>query len=254
MSCLAFSTSSQQTILFNCKKKSQKIKKAIAIHKKSGITIAIIIKVGLNCNEYWPKMQDLSSRKEVMAQAVKELSEVEGIKVLVLHCQLHGVDKRKKLVSRDLIYSDFPLIRVLITYQYGKKRPIITQSRLIYPNNVYPYGRKTLELLEDIANQRYVEGTSWKYLGDIFYERYDFSVENLKRAIIRVNVAFNRLLAVGLIQSLNIVEWRLGEGEGDREGERRSFITLSFLYREKLFFGVFGAKLDISSNFDLFCK
>ena len=147
-------------------------------------------------------MQDLSSRKEVMAQAVKELSEVEGIKVLVLHCQLHGVDKRKKIVSRDLIYSDFPLIRVLITYQYGKKRPIITQSRLVYPNNVYPYGRKTLEVLEDIARQRYVEGVSWKVLGDIFYEKYDFSLENLKRSIIRVNVVFNRLLNVGLIQAL----------------------------------------------------
>jgi hypothetical protein len=166
-------------------------------------------------------MQDLSSRQGVMAQAVQELSEIEGIKVL--HCQLHGVDYRKKLVSRDLIYFDFPLMRVLITYQYpyGRKRPIIVQSRLIYPNNVYPYGRKTLEVLEDIADQRYVEGTSWKDLGDIFYERYDFSVENLKRSIIRVNVAFNRLLTVGLIQALNIVEWRFGEREKREQREQR---------------------------------
>lgn len=187
-----------------------------------------------------------------MAQAIQKVSEIKGI--TLLHFRLQGVDYRKKLVSRDLIYFDFPLVRVLMEYQCGNKGAVIVQSRLIYPNNVYPYGRKTLEVLEDIANQRYVEGTSWKDIGDIFYERYDFSVENLKRAIIRVNVAFNRLLAVGLIQSLNIVEWRLDVCEGEGEGERRSFITLSFLYREKLFFGVFGAKLDISSNFDLFCK
>lgn len=177
------------------------------------------------------------------------MSEIEGAKLL--HFRLQGIDYRKKLVSRDFIYFDFPLMRVLITYQYqyGKKRPIIVQSRLVYPNNIYPYGRKTLEVLEDITDKRYVEGTSWKDLGDIFYERYDFSVENLKRAIIRVNVAFNRLLTVGLIQTLNIVEWHF------RAREQRSLTTLSFLYREKLFFGIsiFGSKLAIS-DFDLFCK
>jgi hypothetical protein len=196
-------------------------------------------------------MQCLSSRKKMMAQAVQELSEIEGIEVL--HCQLHGVEYRKKLVSRDFTYLNFPLIRVLIEYQCRNKGSVIVQSRLIYPNNVYPYGRKTLEVLEDIADKRYVEGTSWKDLGDIFYERYDFSVENLKRAIIRVNIAFNRLLTVGLIPSLNIVAWRLGE--------RRSFITLSFVYRKTLFFGICGigilgaerANLVIS-DFDLFRK
>jgi hypothetical protein len=183
-----------------------------------------------------------------MAQAMQKVSEIEGI--TLLHFRLQGVDYRKKLVSRDLIYFDFPLVRVLMEYQCGNKGSVIVQSRLIYPNNVYPYGRKTLEVLEDIADERYVEGTSWKDLGDIFYERYDFSVENLKRAIIRVNVAFNRLLTVGLIRALNIVEWRFGERE---QREPRSFITLSFLYREKLFFSIFGAKLAIS-DFDLFCK
>ena len=190
-------------------------------------------------------MQGLSSRQEVMAQAVQKVSEIEG--VTLLHFRLQGIDYRNKFVSQDFIYFDFPLMRVLITYQYGKKRPIIVQSRLVYPNNVYPYGRKTLEVLEDIVDERYVGGTSWKDLGDIFYERYDFSVENLKRVIIRVNVAFNRLLTLGLIQALNIVEWRFGERE------QRSFIKLSFLYREKLFFGIFGAKFAIS-DFDLFCK
>lgn len=208
-------------------------------------------------------MQDLGSRKILMAQAMQKVSEIEGI--TLLHFRLKGVDYRKKLVSRDFIYPDFPLVRILMKYQCGNKGkgPVIVQSRLIYPNNVYPYGRKTLEVLEDIADQRYVEGTSWKDLGDIFYERYDFSVENLKRAIIRVNVAFNRLLAVGIIQSLNIVEWRLGlrESESEGEWERRSFIALSLVYREILFSGICGigilgaerANLVIS-DFDLFRK
>ena len=195
-------------------------------------------------------MQELSSRKILMAQAMQKVSEIEGI--TLLHFRLQGVDYRKKLVSRDLIYFDFPLVRVLMEYQCGNKEQIIVQSRLIYPNNVYPYGRKTLEVLEDIADKRHVEGTSWKDLGDIFYERYDFSIENLKRAIIRVNVVFNRLLTVRLIQTLNIVEWLLGKRE---QPNPRSFITLSFLYREELFFGIsiFGSKLAIS-DFDLFCK
>lgn len=204
-------------------------------------------------------MQDLSSRKNLMAQAMQKVSEIEGI--TLLHFRLQGVDYRKKLVSRDIIYPDFPLVRVLMKYQCGNKGPVIVQSRLIYPNNVYPYGRKTLEVLEDIAYHRYVEGTSWKDLGDIFYERYDFSVENIKRSIIRVNVAFNRLLAVGLIQSLNIVEWRLGLGDNEGEGKRRNFIALSLVYREILFsgicgIGILGAKREnlVISDFDLFRK
>lgn len=210
-------------------------------------------------------MQDLSSRKILMAQAMQKVSEIEG--TTLLHFRLQGVDSRKKLVSRDIIYTDFPLVRILMKYQCRNKGPVIVQSRLIYPNNVYPYGRKTLEVLEDIADQRYVEGTSWKDLGDIFYEKYDFSVENLKRSIIRVNVAFNRLLAVGLIQSLNIVEWRLSlgdsdsEGEREGEGERRNFIALSLVYREILFsgicgIGILGAKREnlVISDFDLFRK
>jgi len=197
-----------------------------------------------------------------MAKAVEKVSEIEGIKVLVLHYRLQGVEYRKKLVSRDCTHFDFPLVRVLIEYQCGNKNSVIVQSRLVYPNNVYPYGRKTLEVLEDITDKRYVEGTSWKNLGDIFYERYGFSVENLKRSIIRMNVVFNRLLMVGLIQALNIVEWRLvvREGEGEGEGERRSFITLSFVYRETLFFaicgrgrGIWGRKLAMP-DFDLFRK
>ncbi len=206
-------------------------------------------------------MQDLSGQKILTAQAMQKVSEIEGI--TLLHFRLKGVDHRKKLVSRDIIYWDFPLVRVQMKYKCGDKGEEIVQSRLIYPNNVYPYGRKTLEVLEDIADKRYVERTSWKDLGDIFYERYDFSVENLKRSIIRVNVAFNRLLTVGLIQALNIVQWRFGEREQRKqnqqsERESQGFITFSFLYREKLFFGIFGAKLAISSSlssdFDLFRK
>lgn len=213
-------------------------------------------------------MQDLSNRQELMAQAMEELSKIKGIKLL--HCRLQGVDHRKKLVSRDSIYLYFPLIRVLISYQWGNKGPVIVQSRLIYPNNVYPYGRKTLEVMEDIANERYVERASWKDMGDIFYARYEFSLDNLKRAVNRVNVAFNRLLAVGLIQALNIVEWRqsvrirIRTPVHIREGEGQSFIALSFVYREKLFSGICGVGgmvgIDISmaelliSDFDLFRK
>jgi hypothetical protein len=48
-------------------------------------------------------MQDLSSRKILMAQAMEKVSEMEGI--TLLHFRLQGVDYRKKLVSRDIILS-----------------------------------------------------------------------------------------------------------------------------------------------------
>lgn len=207
-------------------------------------------------------MQDLIGRKILMAQAMQKVSEIEGI--TLLHFRLKGVDHRKKLVSQNIIYWAFPLVRVQMKYKCGNKGKEIVQSRLIYPGNVYPYGRKTLEVLEDIADKRYVKRSSWKDLGDIFYERYDFSVENIKRSIVRVNVAFNRLLTAGLIQALNIVQWRLDEREQCKQneqrqsrGEPRNFIIFSFLYREKLFFGISVAKPGISSlssDFDLFRK
>ncbi len=70
---------------------------------------------------------------------------------------------------------------------------------------------------------------------------------------------------MGLIQSLNIVEWRLGLGDNDNEGEgkedRRNYIALSLVYRETLFsgicgIGILGAKREnlVISDFDLFRK
>jgi hypothetical protein len=80
-----------------------------------------------------------------MAQAMQKVSEIEGI--TLIHFRLKGVEHRKKLVSQDIIYWDFPLVRVRMKYKCGNNGEEIVQSRLIYPNNVYPYGRKTLEAL-----------------------------------------------------------------------------------------------------------
>ena len=184
-------------------------------------------------------MQALSGRKKIMAQVMQELSTNQEITLVAY--KLHGLDYRKKLVSREAIYRDFPLMRILFKCKRGGKTFVL--SRLVYPASVYPYGRKTVDVLEDIAKMRYKEGVSWKGLGDIYYERYEFSLDSIKAAVNRVELVFSRLLTTGVIHTLGIAQWVCRE--------KRSFITLSFTYRVRLFFVAFGFEFV---GIDLFRK
>jgi hypothetical protein len=184
-------------------------------------------------------MQALSGRKKIMAQVMEELSTNQEITLIAY--KLHGLGYRKKLVSREIIYKNFPLMRILFKYKRGGKTFVL--SRLVYPASVYPYGRKSVDVLEDIAKMRYKEGVSWNGLGDIYYERYEFSLDSIKAAVKRVELVFSRLLTTGIVHKLGIAGWVCSE--------RRSFITLSFTYRVRLFFVSFGFEFG---GIDLFRK
>ena len=129
-------------LFFNCKKNSRKIKEAIAIHKKLWYNDShhciLYVKIDLNCNEYLPKMQELSSRKILMAQAMQKVSEIE--RITLLHFRLQGVDYRKKLVSRELIYFDFPLVRVLMLRNWPIPFSCLLKAKTLKVTGQHSYG------------------------------------------------------------------------------------------------------------------
>lgn len=207
------------------------------------MTIAIIFKIGLDCNAYRLKMQILSERKKIMAQATQEFLKIGGIQLI--NCKLHGIDHRKKLTTVDRTYFNFPLMRILVTYKKKGCSSIIVKSKLIYPADVFPYGRKTLGVFELIARQRLVKGTSWYNMDKIFDLKYGFSTSNLKASIARVNLVFARLLTAGLIQRFNVSQWLYNE--------QRSFVLLTQAYRKRLFAAVQGPVMAGAELFALNC-
>ncbi len=174
-----------------------------------------------------------------MAEVLGELSKSAGIKLMEI--KLHGVEYRKELVAVDTVYFRFPLMRIWFKYKSG--RQILTKALRVYPVDVYPYGRKTIGIVEEIAQKRYKENFSWKSMGDLFYHSYDFSLENIKATIGRVELVFNRLLTIGLIRGLNVRKWV--------RGEQRSFTALSVTYRQKMLSGILRGILKCPDLFRL---
>lgn len=158
------------------------------------------------------------------------MSKISGIKLLSI--KLHGVVYRKKLVSVDKNFHNYPLLRIQVKYMRGKQ--IHVETPIVYPSDVYPYGRKTLDVVEEIAFLRYRDGHSWYILGNIFYDKYDFSLNSIKSTIDRLDLVFNRLLTGGIIAGfLTVSRWLCAE--------EKSFQTLSLAYRNRLLFGLFSS-------------
>jgi len=109
---------------------------------KCGITIASIRKVKFNCTEYVCLVQDLKGKKKILSQVREGLSKIPSLKVL--SCKLHGGYWRKRLVSGERVWENFFLIRIQLKYKIGSK--IYKPSPVIYPSDVYPYGRQTLDV------------------------------------------------------------------------------------------------------------
>lgn len=197
------------------------------------------LKIIENCTQNKEKLQDLRGKKEIKAQVVQELSKIPGIKLL--SCKFHGVVYRKRLVSVDKDFPDYPLLRIQVKYMRGKH--IHVETPIVYPADVYPYGRKTLDVVEEIAFLRYRDGQSWHILGNIFYDKYDFSLNSIKATIDRLDLVFNRLLTVRIIAGfLTVSRWLCAE--------EKSFQTLSLAYRNRLLFGLFssgGLAIDLFS-------
>jgi hypothetical protein len=189
------------------------------------------IKCYYNCTTYASLVQDLAGRKKIMCQVEGILSKISGITILLL--RLHGGYCRKKLVSKEKEWEKFFLLRVQVEYKIGKETRKTT--RVIYPSDVYPYGRQTLDVVEDAVDLRYKEKKFWTSMGDIFYERYEFSLNRIKGMIKRVSLVFERLMTSQTIRPddrqpfPDVQTWICAREE--------SFESLTFSYRDKMLYG-----------------
>ncbi len=190
--------------------------------KKCGITIAHI-KICIDYTEYACLVQDLEGRKKILSQVIEFFFKNPGVKVL--SAKLNGGYYRKRLVSSEKAWENFFLIRMRLEYKSGNK--IYKRSPVIYPSDVYPYGRQTLDVVEKTAELRYKEGKSWKKLEDELYQRYDFSLNRIKRIISRVSLVFQRLVTSKIIPPfLNVAVWICARV--------KSFESLTFSYRQRM--------------------
>ena len=159
---------------------------------------------------------------------IKELSKVPGLKVL--SCKLHGGYYRKILVSGEKVWENFFLIRIQLNYKRGKK--LYKKSPVIYPSDVYPYGRQTLDVVEETADKRYKEEKSWKEVEDDLFESYNFSSNRIKRMINRVSLVFERLVTSQIIPPfLHVAAWICAKV--------KDFESLTFSYGHRMLSGLF---------------
>jgi hypothetical protein len=122
------------------------------------------------------------------------------------------------------VIENYPLMRLDVIYKSGGKR--LRRKIIVYPCDVLPYVRKTLGVLEEMVREKLEHGRSYYRLEDILSQKYDFSLNSIKSAIWRANKAFDRFLSLGLIDGLDLPSWL--------PQEKRSFVTLHCLYRERL--------------------
>lgn len=156
------------------------------------------------------------------------MSKIPGLKVLSY--KLHGGYYRKILVSREQVWENFFLIRIQLKYKRGKK--IYKKSPVIYPSDVYPYGRQTLDVVEETADKRYKEKKSWKELEDDLFESYNFSFNRIRGMINRVSLVFERLVTSQILPPfLKVAFWICSR--------EKSFESLAFSYRHRMVMGIF---------------
>jgi hypothetical protein len=144
----------------------------------------------------------------------------------VKSCKIHDIVFRKKLTSSAGVWEWYPLLRIKLSYQKGRK--IWVKNVIIYPCDVIRYERKTAAVLEEMARDRVVLGYSQKDMADKYFWKYGFSLSCVKRSLKKVPVAFGRLLACGLVRdSFTVCTWL--------KVESRDFWQLGFLYWQHTF-------------------
>jgi hypothetical protein len=223
-----FKNPNSKTFLKRGEKNLRFLTTAIAIHIKIWYNDSAIKKVGYNFIEYACLVQDLKGKKKILSQVIAEFCKIPGIKIL--SGKLHGGYFRKILISNGKVWENFFLIRIHLEFKIGSKMYKWTPT--IYPSDVYPYGRQTLNVVEKAAESRYKERKSWKSLEDELYQRYGFSLNRIKRMISRVSLAFERLMTSRTIQRfIDVVAWIRDKVE--------SFESLSFSYAQQMLSGLF---------------
>jgi len=165
-------------------------------------------------------MQGSSGQEKIIERVRSELSG----KLKLLSVKLHDFVYRKKLFVQGDIWRNFCLMRVRLTFK--EKGHVKRKNVIIYPCDVVPYVRRSLDVIEEIVRVRLQKGNSYWEAGNIIYAKHKLGVSSIKSAVKLAEKAFGRLLACNLAEGLDLVFWI--------SCETRSFACLNHLYREEL--------------------
>lgn len=165
-------------------------------------------------------MQGSSGQEKIIERVRDELSG----KLKLLSVKLHDFVYRKKLFVQGDIWRNYCLMRVRLTFK--EKGHVVRKNVIIYPCDVVPYVRRSLDVIEEMARVRLQRGRSYLKAGDIIYDKHELDVSSIKSAVKLAEKAFARLLTCNLAEGIDLVSWI--------SCETRSFACLNHLYREEL--------------------
>jgi hypothetical protein len=180
-------------------------------------------------------MQTALGPEQICETLYQYLSKVLTIKKF----KLHDVTYRKRLFTPDGIEHWYPLVRVKIMYVV--KKQLVTTTKVVYPSQIVRYGRKTLDLINEMAYKKFVLKQSLFELENT-YDKFGFGLKSILMELKRTTWAFNRFLTSGIVVGLDVVDvgsWL--------KTEKRSFALLVKSYRKQFFPG----KLFLSCPFRL---
>jgi len=115
-------------------------------------------------------------------------------------------------------------MRVRLTFK--EKGCVVRKNVIVYPCDVIPYVRRSLDVIEEIVRVKLQRGCSHLKTGNIIYEKHELDVSCIKSAVRMAEKAFGRLLSRDLAEGIDPVSWL--------SCERRSFACLNHLYRKEL--------------------
>ena len=149
--------------------------------------------------------------------AEQQLSKV----IKIISIKSHDFVNRKSLITCNEILYNYQLLRVKVKYKKGSSLNVA--NIIVYPIDVIPYVRKTLDVIEEIVSLKIRKGMSY-YDIEENYDKYDFgfSINSIKSLIKRAKIAFNKLVTSMLVEGLNFSGWLINE--------ERDFIKLNKLY------------------------
>jgi len=172
-------------------------------------------------------MQIVLGPEQICEAVYQDLSKV----LIIKKFKVHDVTYRKRLFTPDRIEYWYPLLRVKITYVVKKQQ--VTTTKVVYPSPIVRYGRKTLDLINEMAYKKFVLNQSLFELEKI-YDKFDFGLKSILMELKRTTWAFNRFSTSGIVVGLDVVDvgsWL--------KTEKRSFALLVKSYRKRFFPGKF---------------
>lgn len=164
-------------------------------------------------------MQTPSGQEEIIERVRGELS----VKLKLISIKTHDFIYRKQLIVKEGNWENYCLMRVKITFQ--EKGVVVSKNVIIYPCDVVPYIRKSLDVIEEMVRVKIEQEHSYRIAGTIFCDKYDFELNSINLAVKMAEKAFGRLLTCDLAEGIDLSSWL--------SRETRSFAYLNHLYRQE---------------------